>query len=508
MPPPTHWLDSFTAGIAPAWTLQRQRARIASANLQRHYEAASPGRRTQGWQRIGTDGNSAVGYALAFLRATARDLVRNNPYAESALGAIVDNTIGAAGIVAKPLTPNKRVSDLWAAWAGTTACDADGVNDFAGLQALTLRTTAESGEVIVRRRFRRLDDGLPIPLQLQVLEPDFLDTSKDGYLNYGGGRIIQGVEFDGLGRRAGYWLFKEHPGSSSLSTAQSSRVPASDILHMFRGVRAGQVRAATWFASSMLKFKDFDELEDAVLMKQKVAACLAVIMSDVDGTSTPLGTTTAEAPSIDLLSPGMVINAPLGRSVDVVQPPSTTDYPAYSPTVLRAIAAGLGVTYEDMTGDYSGFSFSAARLSRLRHWRKVESWRWRMMVPKFCDPAWRWAMEAAILAGALPDAGSIPAARWTGEPMPMIEPDKEGLAHKRNVRAGITTLPEVIRERGYDPDELLEEVAGFNKKLDDLGIVFDSDPRQRTEQGQALGASVETPKAPETKEDPEAEAEQ
>jgi capsid protein len=46
-----------------------------------------------------------------------------------------------------------------------------------------------------------------------------------------GGRVVQGVEFDVLGRRAAYWMYPSHPGDSLTTTgsllAGSKRVPAS-----------------------------------------------------------------------------------------------------------------------------------------------------------------------------------------------------------------------------------------------------------------------------------------
>ncbi len=70
----------------------------------------------------------------------------------------------------------------------------------------------EAGEVLVRRRLRRASDGLPVPLQLQVLEADFLDATKSN--NVGAGRIVQGIEFDPVGKRRAYWLHPEHPGDA------------------------------------------------------------------------------------------------------------------------------------------------------------------------------------------------------------------------------------------------------------------------------------------------------
>lgn len=481
MTPAMTWLDRAVGVLAPEWRLRRVRARLATELVLRQYDAASAGRRTQGWRRSAGDADASTAPYVGRLRDVARDLVRNNPYAESALSTIVDHTVGW-GLVPKPRTANTRAVATWNAWANTTACDADGRHDFAGLQKLVMRTIVEAGEVLVRRRIRRPEDNLPIPLQLQVLEPDYLDTLKHGITLPNGGRIVYGVEFDALGRRAAYWLFPEHPGNSAFPAVQSQRVPASGLLHVFKASRPGGARGASWFAPVLVRMKDLDEYEDATLMKQKIAACLAVITSDVDGGNPALGTAdTSTNPEVDSLEPGMVLNVPAGRTIEVVQPPNVREYSDYAKTSLRSIAAGLGVTYEDLTGDYTGLPFSAARMSRLRHWARLEDWRWRMLVPQFCDPVWGWAMDAATIMGLR----AAPAARWTAPPMPMIEPDKEGLAIMRNVRTGIQTLSDAIRERGYDVDEFLEEMATDYDRLDDLGLVLDSDPRKMTQAGQA-----------------------
>lgn len=476
------WLDRSIAFLSPSRGLRRQRAKLAHQLLLdtvRHYEAASVGRRTQNWHRAATDANAAIGPSLSRLRDAARDLVRNNPFAASALATIVDHAVGW-GIEASAGT------DAWRAWSESTACDADGRHNLVGLQKLVLRTVAESGEVLVRRRRRRLEDGLPLPIQLQVLEPDFLDTGKDVPMLQNGGCIVQGVEFDPLGRRVAYWLFSTHPGSARTYTGSSKRVSADDVQHVFEVSRPGQVRAPSWFAPALVRFKDFDEYEDATLMKQKIAACLAVITSDTDGSAPALGTADDTAsPAVDSLEPGMVLNIPPGRSVDVVQPPAVHDYKDFSKSQLRAIATGLGVTYEDLTGDYENLPFSAARMSRLRHQAKVDDWRWRLIVPQFLTPVWTWAADAAAILGQPMPATT----EWTAPPLPLIEPDKEGLAILRNIRTGITTLSEEIRGRGYNRDKFLDELEQDFKDLDARGLVLDCDPRRMTQAGQAQDGS-------------------
>jgi lambda family phage portal protein len=460
--------------------------------MARHFESASTGRRTGGWSRRGTDANAAAaGATLAYLRAQARDLVRNNPWARRGLKRLVTNTIGW-GIRPKATGRNsEHVMDLWRRWGETTQCDAAGRLTFYGLQALIMRTVAESGEVLVRRRRRRPEDGLAVPLQYQLLEPDFIDSGKDGVIGPAGGPIIQGIEFDLIGRRAAYWLFDQHPGGTgTLISPLSKRVPAEGILHVFDQERPGQVRGPSWFASVDLRLHDLDEFEDATLMKQKIAACMAAFVTDLDGTGTALGeegTDSTTGQLTDTFEPGMILNLPQGKQVTVANPPVATDHQSFTTAALRGVAAGLGPTYEDMTGDYSQVNFSSARMGRIAHMGDVHHWRENMIIPQFCQPAWAWMIEALLIAGV--EVEDAPAT-WTPPATPMIDPDKEGLALQRMVRSGAMTPDQMIREQGYDPDQHWREYAASVKRLDSLGIVLDSDPRKTTGSGQAQAAEA------------------
>ncbi len=474
----SNYLDRAIGYVSPTWQFKRIQKRSALQVLARYYEAGDVSRRTEGWKRPKGDANAVSGVSLARLRDSARHLVRNNGYAESGLGTIVDDVVGW-GIL--PTSKN----EAWKDWAESTAIDAEGRLDLVGLQMQVIRTIVESGECLIRRRWRRLSDRLPIPLQIEVLEPDFLDSSKNRGPGEDGRRIVKGVEFDKRGQRIAYWLFKENPGSSTFTSVRSlgvsERVPANEILHVYKPGRPGQVRGVSWFAPVLLRFNDFDEFADATLMKQKIAACLAVITSDVDGSSTQLGATDPNNVLHDILEPGLIATIPAGRNVDIVNPPTVREYADYTKTTLHEIASGLGVTPEDLTGDYSNLNFSAARMSRLRHFGRVQGWRWRMMIPQFLTPLWGWAMAALELAG-----GEVMVNEdWTAPPLPMIEPDKEGLAITRNIRSGIMTPSEAIRERGYDVETFLEEYSADFAELDRRGIVLDSDPRKMTQAGQA-----------------------
>jgi len=150
---------------------------------------------------------------------------------------------------------------------------------------------------------------------------------------------------------------------------------------------------------------------------------------------------------------------------------------------LHAMAAGIGVTYQGMTGDLRQVNYSSYRAGRISFDRLVESIQWKSMVPMLLRPVWRRFVDAA----ALLDRGFREAydVEWTPPKRVSIEPDRDAKSDLAEVRAGLTTLPEVIRGRGYDPETVFAEIAATNKTLDDLGIVLDSDPRKVTQQGLA-----------------------
>lgn len=467
----TAW-DRFTLSLAPKWTLERLKARSAAGLLERTYEAASQGRRTSGWARNRGDVNALIEIAGPELRLHARDLLRNNSWTRRARGIVANSVVGW-GLVPKPSAAG--VADAWRAWADSTDCDADGRSTFAGIQHLVIRSVFSDGEVLIRRRQRRPGDGLLVPLQLQVLEADHLDSSRND-----GARIRGGIEFDGIGRRVAYWLFPEHPGSTRVAGMVSRRVPAEDVIHAFYAERPGQIRGVSWLGSAIVNLKDLDEYEDAEIVKQKIAACFAAFVTDNSGGS-PLGALETDPLNRDVetFEPGMIHHLPAGREVTVASPPQVTDS-GFSIRALRKIAAGVGITYEDLTGDFSQVNFSSARMGRIAFQGNVADWQANMMIPQVCAQVWRWFAQTANLVGIAP---ADVTAEWTAPPLPMIEPDKEIRASTQAVRSGVQTLSEVIRERGGDPEAHWAEYAADMARLDALKIKLDSDVRATSQAG-------------------------
>lgn len=473
-------LDQFIAAVNPIAGLRRERARL-QLDAVRRYDGASRGRRTEGWRTSGTSADSAAAPGLKVLRDRSRDLVRNSPYAAKAVQVIVSNVIGT-GIVAQARAQRSRrrsqqFTDLWQGWAlDPRQCDYDGRHDFYGLQALAMRAIVESGEVLIRRRTPAAGSGQRVPLQLQLMEPDYIDTTKDVALD-NGGLIKQGIEYDAAGKRVAYYLYTEHPGEQHLrvTMALSSRVPAEEILHIYRQDRPHQSRGVPWASPIIIRLRDFDDYSDAQLLKQKISACFAAFAVDTESPDSGMGTEL-----IDKLEPGAIEILPPGKDIRFSNPPTVGEFDKITRQYLLQIAAGFGITYEALTSDLSATNFSSARLGWLEFQRNIESWRWQMLVPQMLNPIWLWFSNAATVNGIRMDGIN---AQWTPPRRELIDPSKEIKATIDAVRGGLMSLSEAIREYGYDPEEVMLEMQQDNELMDKLGLTLDSDPRKTSGAG-------------------------
>lgn len=466
-----NFIDRTISFFSPSSGLKRAQYRTALQLMTRRYEAAAAGRRTSGWSTQNTGPNAINEMDLNRLRGRSRDLYRNNVWAKNAVRRVAANVVGT-GI--QPNIKNKKVKQLWKEWAETKACDFYGQQNIYGLQRQAMEAVVRDGEVIIRRR--RVKGGT-VPLKLQIQEADVIDSTRS-YTLIGGGEIIQGIEYDADGQRVAYWLYDYHPNDNG-KFSTSRRIPADDVIHIYEVERPGQVRGVPWLAATMLRLKDFDDYEDAELVRQKIAACFTVFVQDANPDN-PAGS--GDALDIERVEPGIVEMLPPGKTVTFATPPTTQNFDAYSRKVLLGAAAGVGLSYESMTGDLSNVNFSSGRMGWIEMQRNVESWQYNMLVPMMCDAVWEWFMAVGFLAGKVPQS-AISMALWTPPRREMIDPGKELTAQANAIRSGLLSLQEVHRQNGYDSETILSEMAEDNKKIDELGLVLDSDPRKTMKAG-------------------------
>lgn len=486
------WLDDVIGVFSPMAAFRRKQARAALDMMERAYDGAKTGRRTDGWLTTSTSANAEIAGAGSRLRDRARDLTRNNPYAKKAKRVFTDNFVGT-GIIPQARTGSDRLNkQIMAAWEEFSAtADAEGDYDFYGLQGLVAGTLFESGESFARFRDRPASEGLAIPFQLQILEPDYLDISKNQELA-NGGYIRQGIEFDVGGRRKAYWMWPRHPGDGLLlqTSLQSVRIPADQIQSVFHKERPGQSRGVTAYAPVMLKMRDLDDYDDAELWRKKIESCFAAFVIQNSGADGPVvGTITnattsggTNAPKrVEAFRPGMIEYLKPGEDVKFGNPSSDANYAAYMRTQLHAIAAGLGITYEQLTGDLSQVNYSSLRAGLVEFRRMIDTLRWQVFIPMFCMPVWRRFIDRAYLTGKISKIHY--GVSWTAPKFEMIDPLKDAQADTLMMRNGTLTLREAIAKRGFDPDQQLEDIAATNAQLDAKQIILDSDPRYTAKSG-------------------------
>lgn len=481
-----NFLDKAIELVAPRHALQRYHSRACLEAVNKKYEAAvkaqsrkydgaAKGRHTSDWFSPNLSVNQEVLTALETLRSRSRDLCRNNSYAINAVRNLKNNVAGT-GIIPTPRAGKglgkaqlKEVKAAWTAWASKTQCDYDDMSTFYGMQNLIVKVVIESGECLIRK-VRGTSDQV-LPLRLQILEGDFIDSSYhtgawgvDGTMNY------YGIKFDTTGKKLGYWLFKHHPNEFG---AGSEFVPAEDIIHVFEVERPGQIRGVPLGCGAMIRLKDLDDYEFTERTRAKVAAAFAVFVTDDMAAESPTGTGVDDQERVE---PGMIKTLLPGQGIEVANPPTVQGFGEYVKSNLRGISAGFGISYESLSNDYSNVNFSSGKMGSFEMNNNIEHLQWNMMIPRFCDKVFPWFVEACKLKGIIPWSANVDAT-WTPPRRQMIDTYKEIQGLKEGIRANLYSWQDVVKTLGQVPDELLAELEEDMKMWDKLKAKPTIDPR-------------------------------
>lgn len=468
-----NWLDRAISWVDPNVGIRRARARALLS-----YEAIRSERRQGGWTTTGTSGNAEIGVALSKIRNNARDMVRNNSYARRAVNEWTKRVVGY-GIkpAAKTGDPelDKRINEYWEIWANR--CSSDQRLNFYAAQKLLVGTHFVSGEALVRMYTRWPEDGLLVPFQIQLLEPDYLDTSKTETTS--NGYIIQGIQFDKIGRIVGYWLFGNHPGDTLQTSLRggytSAFVSAQDILHHVEIDRIGDVRGMSRFAPVLNKLRDIDEYADAEIVRKKTEACLTAMVTQPDGQDgATMGPTAMDSSGnkIESFTPAMVMYGGPGADVKFFAPAVGGDYALHKETELREVAVGLGIPYILLDDNLRAVNYSSFRGGLIAYRDTIEEYRWNWLIPQALDPIWRRFIDTLYLAGEIPE--KIYGVQWNPPPFTLLDRESEAEADRMELALGKKTWPQLIGETGEDAERQLEEIAAWKSRLDAAGVTFAS----------------------------------
>jgi lambda family phage portal protein len=449
---------------------RRQRREQERAQFAARYDAAGQGRRVKGWTPPSSGPRGAIEQGYERLRNRVRDVARNDWSGESAIQKWVTTLVGT-GI--QPRWSDPSVNEQWERHSAT--CDADGVLDAPGMQALGVRAWMGSGEAFLRLRIRSealVSRGyLASPVQYQLIESDFCPLfDADTWQGMpAGNHIRQGVEFNNYGRRVAYWMYREHPGDgfrySMLDASSLIRIRAEHVSHVFEPLRPGQVRGVSPLAPILLRLRNSTDFEDATLDRQKLANLFVAFLKR----TIPAGAQIEYDPLTGLptfydkkgdplagLEPGIFQELMPGEEMQFASPPDpAASYPDFMRAMNRGTAAGMGLPYELFSGDLQDVSDRTLRVAINEFRRYAEQRIWHTVIPKICRPMVEW--------WATYGAGDIPysvASRPTYHPQGFayIHPVQDVEGKVKAIEAGLTSRSAVISERGDDPRQVAEQL--------------------------------------------------
>jgi lambda family phage portal protein len=466
------------------------------------YDGGRQGRRLKTWQPTRNTINAILSSSGELLRSRTRDALRNNPHAVAASDSLVANLIGTGIKPSSLLTDEADLRDqimqLWLDWTDT--CDADGLADFYGLQTMVARALFEAGECFIRYRPRRPEDGLAVPLQIQLLESEMCPYHLN-QVGDNGNWIMNGIELDWRGARVAYWFYPTHPGDAAIEGTplgmQQMRIPATEVLHIFKCTRPGQMRGVPLITPALVRMFLMESFDDAEVERKRIAAMYAGFVTgpvpeDVVEKVDPETGQIIEPLSrynrfnevqdeLTPLEPGVLQLLYPGEDIKFSEPADVGGgYEAFQYRQQLAMFSALGIPYSLCTSDLRRANYSSLRGSIVEYRRKLEQMQHNIFVYQMCRPIWRRWMDTAVLARALPiDASQYLAevtefqrAKWIPQRNDWVDPLKDRQAEKLAVDAGFKSRGDVIEAEGYDPEETDRRIAADQERAKRLDLVF------------------------------------
>lgn len=463
--------------------------KIRASNIP--YDAAGYGRRAKGWAPTRLGPNQVLWTSQEAIRDRARDAVRKNAYAANAVSTWVSEAIGN-GIKPQSQHPDRKVREqihqAWNRWVDEA--DSTTKLNFYGLQSLAFRAMVEAGESLCRFRLRP-KKKLFVPLQLQLIESDQMPIYMIEFPNVATGNTVrEGIEFTPDMDIEAYHIWREHPYDTAFFTNDPLtviRVDADEMLHLFQPLRPGQFRGQPWLTQVLVALHELDAYTDAELVRKKITAMLVGFVKKGDDQSTvfnekPNPDANVGDPGIASLEPGTINYLLPTEDIVFSNPPADAGYAAFNSQTLHAVAAGVGLSYELLTGDLARVNYSSIRTGMLSFRRKCEQIQRHIFIQQFCLPVWKRFLLEAVMAGKLDlpgydrDAYQYETCKWVTSGFAYIDPSKDIDAAIRSIRGGLSTRAEEVASMGRDVEAVDAEWAIDLERSNTMGLVFDSDP--------------------------------
>lgn len=522
---PLRWARRVLVGTTQA-------KRPAPPASRRSYASARPSRFNVGLGAAGdSSADAELGLSLSRLRASSRQMVRDAPYAKRAKVIVVNNVVGGGVGMQAQVKKNdgdlfKRVNDdiesAWCEWTCADSCHTGGAMNFADLERAALGQVFEAGEVLIRKHYRKFGNS-KVPLALEFIEAERLASDLSHPLPLSAGAEVRmGVEVDKFGRALAYFFRTRHPGDAgrAYDPAMWERVPADEVFHLRVVDRWPQTRGEPWMHTVIRKLDSINDYSGAEL---QAAQADAYHFGTIHTSAPAAGAGGALADNLQAqdaygdkpvvsIENGMVQELEPGEEFDYHKPsrPNTALDP-FLRYMLREVAAGIGVSYESISRDYSQSNYSSSRLALLEDrdlWRVLQAW-WLRNFRMPLHKAW---MQQAVLSGAIssipleqymPSREKFEAVKFKPRGWSWVDPTKEVAAYKEAEKAGYISAEDIIAQtaNGLDIEDVVEAIKRSRELYEDAGIARDTDVRTPAPAAAAPGAPGAAPGAP--PEDPE-----
>ncbi|MBL9070422.1 MAG: phage portal protein [Sphingopyxis sp.] len=474
----------------------------------------------RGWnRRPGFAGNVSEA-DLDLILGRARDLDENNGWINGGLDRRVEAVIGGRiQLSAQPVYSilsrdinwrmdwSRKVQARFKVWGNDIErrCDTRQRLTFGALTKLAYLTYVRDGEACAE--VRDDDRGLANPTNVLLVEPERISTPPE-MVHLEGPLLRNGIVFNAGKAAIGAWVRSGHPDDphAGLSAVRWDYIPfrsstgRAKFIHVFAPRRAEQLRGISRLAEAMVPSKMVDRIDRAELAAALKSAIFSFFIKS-PGTTDEVaealapgsGTESNDAWIADYLdyrekSPVWVENASVHHlfpGEDVVQPnrnSPNSNYPDFVRFVLQKIASSLGISYQQLSGDWASINYSSARALLNEIWRSILEDR-HYFTQAFCTPIYAAWLEWEVANGDVKIPGgpvnfyrnktAICMSEWIGPGRGSVDPNKESDAANKDTAAGRTSTIEHILERGRDPDDVLAEEAFYQaaRAAMDLGPV-------------------------------------
>lgn len=461
--------------------------------VQRMFEATKTDRLNSDWLSMPVTAEWLIRMHQRPLVARSREQSVNNDYAKAFIRICRQNIVGPKGVVLQAQSKdangvldtlaNDAIEAAWAKWGHRDSADVAGMKSWRAIQTAAVESAVRDGEFMFRKIYGK--DAGPFGFALQILDPQRCHPQFDQFDLPNGAFIRAGIEFNKYGRPIAYHftVAKESDAFYNYSYAglHYHRIPAEEIIHGYLPEFVGQKRGLPWMATGLFRMKQLNGFEDAAIVNARVGAAKMGFISWKEGHGPELDEDEAANLEMDG-DPGSFPVLPEGAELKEWNPAYPAgEFAVFNKAMLRGIAAGFGVLYNNLANDLEGVNFSSIRqgtLDEREHWKEMQEW----LIESLCQPVFESWLPRALLGGFITVKGRpLKAERldrysdisWQPRRWQWIDPQSDvnaAVSAKNNL---LVSPGQIIREQGKDPGTVWREVAADIEAMRAAGIPED-----------------------------------